>query len=206
MDTKVFLTAALGAGVGALVALGINYAGTHTGKAVVEQVKPPTYDTADLDNKIRNAVLSQASALREAVPGPKVYPPVATPTVQVGRGCAQWWRGRRARAPLLLRRCDHTCGTCGRISRPVDSRALRTQSVCVHHSPMLLLQKRILITGGAGFVGSNLVDVLMMQVRESIEVRVRLCAGYVADGSDTPPCLSPLSRLAFTGTHRVRAG
>lgn len=79
---RTLVTAIVGAGVGAAVAALVTF-----GLAARAQPKAeaPAFalNSESLDNRIRNAVLSQASALREAVPGPKVYPPVATPAVQV---------------------------------------------------------------------------------------------------------------------------
>lgn len=78
---RTLVTAIVGAGVGAAVAALVTY-----GLAARQpKAEPPAFalNSESLDNRIRNAVLSQASALREAVPGPKVYPPVATPAVQV---------------------------------------------------------------------------------------------------------------------------
>ena len=102
---KTLLTAFVGAGVGAAVAAFVSYQlSTKPSKA---SDQPRAYDDATLENKIRNAVLSQASALREAVPGPKVYPPVATPEVQVrASGAVQLYR--------LL--CAQRCNSLARIA------------------------------------------------------------------------------------------
>ena len=122
---------------------------------------------AELDAKIRAAVQAQATAIIPTTQA-KVYPPIGKPVKQVrGRsraarcGGAACLRARlahaashpRARSPSTRRR---------RRNSPAHSR--------VRPSPAprrRAAQKRVLISGGAGFVGSNLVDVLMMQVRES---------------------------------------
>ena len=69
-----------------------------------KEKEPRGIDEAALENKIRNAVLSQASALREAVPGPKVYPPVATPEVQVRAGAGRHAACECQRAATTYRR------------------------------------------------------------------------------------------------------
>jgi hypothetical protein len=79
----IVVAAAAGA-LGALVALRLSRPSPSDARAVTP--------TADLDAKIRNAVLHEANVLKASMPGPKVYPEVGKPTKQVR------WAGRGERA------------------------------------------------------------------------------------------------------------
>jgi hypothetical protein len=107
-SARTIITAVAAGAAGAVLATALS--SFLTKRAAAGTSKAPALatgaDEAALAGRVREAVLAQASALRDA-PAGKLYPPVATPVKQL----------------------------------------------------------RILVSGGAGFVGSNLVDVLMMQVR-----------------------------------------
>jgi hypothetical protein len=105
-ERTLIASVAAAAAVGAGVAAAVSYVLSRS-EAAKAAPPPRGLDEAALENKIRNAVLSQTSALREALPGPKVYPPVATPAVQVRPTRGAMFAGRR----LWPRKCG-SCRAC----------------------------------------------------------------------------------------------